>query len=152
METHVTNKPLADVWASRDFPVLTAAVRWIDSGQLGGVHDVSLAEATELSVADVRLALKALERRGLITTSSFLSGDMHVDEIAGDAYLLTGLHPDGDDALEQLISTLRQAADQTSDPEEKSQLRKAAGALGGLAGKVGTSVMTAYVTGMLPGQ
>ncbi|TKJ33493.1 hypothetical protein [Blastococcus sp. CCUG 61487] len=75
-----------------------------------------------------------------------------VDDVAGEAYLLTGLHPDADDATERLASLLRQAANQTDDPEEKSRLRKAASAIGDLVGEVGAGVMTAYVGSFLPGQ
>jgi DNA-binding transcriptional regulator YhcF (GntR family) len=147
----MTDKPLADVWISRDFPVLTEATRRLDAGDhLVSIQD--LAGALSMSLDDVRRSLNALERRGFVSCTWTMGNSGWVDEVTGEAYILTGLHPDGDDALERLISVLRQAAEQTSDPEEKGQLKKAANALGGLVGSVGSGVLTAYLTGMLPGQ
>lgn len=81
-----------------------------------------------------------------------MDGSLSIDAVSGQAYLLTGLHPDSDDATDRLVSLLRQAADQTADPEEKTRLRKAASAIGDLVGTVGAGVMTAYATSFLPGQ
>lgn len=146
-----TDKPLADVWADRDFPVLVEITRLVDEG----ASTVAIAEvAGALDWPDERVqhAAKALERRGLLETMGVMSGQvLRVRNLRGEAYLLTGLHPDGDDALGKLISALRQAAEQTNDPDEKGRLRKAASALGDIAGQVGAGVMTAYLTGMLPG-
>ena len=147
----MTDKPLVDVWTNRDFPVLVEVTRRIDSGATS-VQASEVAAALDMTEDDVQLAGAALQRRQLVKAQGAAEVPVLLFfDVSSDAYLLTELHPDGDDALDQLISTLRQAADQTSDPEEKSQLRKAANALGDLAGKVGTSVMTAYLTGMLPG-
>jgi hypothetical protein len=66
--------------------------------------------------------------------------------VSGSAYLLTGLHPDGDDALSRLIDGLRQAADQTADDDERGRLRRAADALGGITRDVGVGVLTAVIT------
>lgn len=67
-------------------------------------------------------------------------------DISGDAYLLTGLHPNGDDAVSQLVSALRQAADEVSDPDEKSRLRKLADGVGGVSREVLSGVLTAVIT------
>lgn len=146
------DKPLDDVWVKRDFPVLVEVTRRIDAGERH-VNTSDVAEALGMDRSDVELAGQALERRQLLKTMGTMQRRvLHMTDLSGEAYLLTGLHPDGNDALEQLISALRQAADHTSDPEEKGRLRKAASVLGDLVGDVGAGVMTAYLTGMLPGQ
>jgi hypothetical protein len=143
-------KPLADKWASRDFPILVEVTRRIDDGD-HFVSEVEIAESIDMPGDDVRRGIQALERRGLITTTATMT-HISVDDVAGQAYLMTGLHPDADDEAERLASLLRQAADQTNDPEQKSRLRKAASAVGDLVGEVGAGVMTAYATSFLPGQ
>jgi hypothetical protein len=72
-----------------------------------------------------------------------------------EAYLATGLHPDGDDAVTQLASALSQAADAVEGPEEEEEgrLRKLADGVGGVSrdvlGGVLTSVITAAGRGMI---
>lgn len=73
---------------------------------------------------------------------------MAISDVAGEAYLLTGLHPDGHEVLGVLIDVLRQAADQTTDSEEKSRLKRAATALGEIGGAVGANVLAAFLSHM----
>ena len=137
---------LPDVWATRDFPILKAAALYVDRGQAPGYDE--LASQTGLGAEDVALGVAALGRRGLIQVETTLAGTGWITDVSGEAYLITGLHPDGDDALEALASMFRQAADRTSDPDEKSRLRKAASAIGDVIGQLGAGVMTAYITHM----
>ena len=67
--------------------------------------------------------------------------------MSGDAYLLTGLHPDGNDLTDRLINALREAADQTDDPNEKTRLRRAASAISEITKSVASGVITAAITG-----
>jgi hypothetical protein len=143
-------KPLADTWGSRDLPVLADVSERIDTGEQF-VRDRTIADAVGLDLEQVRLALRALQRRGLVATTGTMDGTIMVKDIAGSAYLVTGLHPDGEDALSRLVSVLTQAAERASDPDERSRLRRAADGLVALGGQVGAGVMTAYVSGMLPG-
>lgn len=140
----MSTEKLHDVWASRDFPILRAATQAIDSG--GRPRISELAEATGLGEEEVEHGLQALERRRLVAIQSTMSGPLWVNDVAGEAYLMTGLHPDGNDALEALAGIMRQAADRTSDPDEKGRLRRAASAIGDIVGQVGAGVMTAFIT------
>lgn len=142
------DKPLDDVWTTRDFPVLARAVAAIDRGEFP--HGSTIASELDMSVDDVRLALRALGRRGFVAIQEYLGGGIVMHDVSGAAYLIPGLHPDGDDTLEQLASALRQAAEKTADPDEKGRLRKAASAVGDLIGEVRAGVMTAYLTSLLP--
>lgn len=72
---------------------------------------------------------------------------MHVSQPSAEAYTLTGLHPDGDDAVTQLITMLRQAAEQTNDPEERTRLGKLADVAGGASRSVLAGVLTTLASG-----
>lgn len=135
---------LPDVWITRDYPVLREAVRLIDNGDIAEAD--LLVDATGLSAELVGLAAKALERRGLVSGEHSFGGFLAITNVSGEAYLLTGLHPDGDDAVSQFASALRQAADHEADPEEKSRLRQLADGLGGVSRDVLSGVLTTVIT------
>lgn len=135
---------LPDVWASRDFPILKAAALSADQGEAPSFDD--LASLAGLRVEDVVRGIAALKRRGLVQVEETLGGTGWVTDVSGEAYLMTGLHPDGDGALEALASMFRQAADQASDPDERSRLLRVASAIGDVIGQVGAGVMTAYLS------
>ncbi len=48
----------------------------------------------------------------------------HMKDLSGEAYLLTGLHPDGDDTISRLISALEQGIERTPDPEAARGVRE----------------------------
>ena len=143
-----TTDRLSDVWAVRDFPVLRETARMIDQGARTPSID-DLAVATGLEPAQVSLAVAALERRGLVEANRAWGGPTGIKAVAGEAYLLTGLHPDGDDMVSQLVSALRQAADQSSDASEKSRLRKLADAAGDVTRDVLAGVLISVATGQI---
>jgi hypothetical protein len=137
---------LEDVWASRDFPVLREATRMIDDGsEEPGLN--ALVEATGLDLASVVKAIYALERRGLVIPDHRYGGVAGIEAVSGEAYILTGLHPNGDEITDRLVDALRQAAEEVSDPEEKSRLRRAAKALGEVTKSVASGVITNVITG-----
>ena len=139
---------LGDVWASRDYPVLREVTRRLDQGA-GLVNTSDIAAALSMTEEASGLALAALERRGLISGLVMVIGvgfPLGVCEVSGDAYLLTGLHPDGADALSSLVGALRQAADSSADVDERGRLRRAADALGGISRDIGAGVFTAWLT------
>lgn len=143
---------LPDVWITRDYPVLVAAARRLDAGE-GVITGEKLVADTGLSLDEVRNATAALERRGYLSRRLNMGGGVRVDGISGAAYLVTGLHPDGDDLAERLISVLTQAADATGDEEERGALKRSARALGNVSGNVLAGVLTAWIsqqTGIAP--
>lgn len=129
---------LEDVWATRDLPVLVEATRLVDRG--GVVVDVDgLVRGLDgIDTPDVIRALRALERRGLVQVFwTSTPGESTVTNVAGEAYVLTGLHPNGDDAASRLVDAIRQAAELVDSPEEKSRLKR----LGDSAAAVGRGVL-----------
>jgi hypothetical protein len=137
---------LSDVWASRDFPVLREVTRLIDSGESHAPRLEQLSAATGLERAQVALAIAALGRRDYVKPTKTMVGIIGVSSVSGSAYLLTGLHPDGDSAVSQLVSALHQAADEVEDADEKSRLRKLADGVGGVSREVLAGVLTTVIT------
>lgn len=141
-------EPLDDVWITRDYPVLREVTRHIDAGDVH-VHQNVIAEALGLEPDEVRRAAAALERRGFVTLTHD-TGPVRFVEVSGPAYLITGLHPDADDALSRLVQALQQAAAQASDQDERTRLRRAADALLGVSRDVMTGVLAAYLSSFVP--
>ncbi len=106
--------------------------------------------AASLGIDRVKVAAagRARRRRGLISASGSLAAEIETfDDVSGDAYLITGLHPDGDDVVSRLVAALRQAADQVDDPDDKRRLRKQADEAMGVTRNVLGGVLTALATG-----
>jgi hypothetical protein len=131
-------------WARRDYPVLREVTRLIDGGA-SSAEDWQVAESIDMPIETVRLAAGALARRGYVRLDHYDESTTFRD-IASAAYLITGLHPDTDDALSGLVELLRQAADASGDEEERSRLRRAADGLLGVSRDVMVGVLTAYAT------
>lgn len=145
----MTSQP-ADVWYSRDLPVLTFLAKHFDAGGLM-IEDAAVAAATGMDPTEVSKAIHALQRRRFIDAAFTASGWAHVKEVSGDAYTLTGLHPAPGQDVTTLIDALNQAADQQADPEEKTKLRKTAEIVGSMSQSVVSGVITAVIraqTGM----
>ena len=144
------SEPLDDVWLTRDFPVLKEVTRRIDAGE-GIAQSIDIANALGIENDKVVLAAKALDRRDLVALDQGYGGTVNFLDVSGEAYLITGLHPNGEDALTGLVEALQQAADQVDDPEERSRLRRAAEAVRGVCRDIMTGVLTAYLTTRIPG-
>lgn len=123
----MTRTKLDDVWHARDYPMLVAIKKQVEAA---GLPLPSYELETNLEEEDQHRALRALEARGLITTSDLAGLPDGVKSVDGRAYLLAGLHPDGDDVREGLVSVLEQRADIANDEEEASALRKTANEVG----------------------
>ena len=140
---------LDDVWATRNYPLLCEITRRIDGGERS-LTVKSIAAAIRMDEEEAYRGAAALERRGFITGRSPGGSDtpkvLRVIDVSASAYLITGLHPDGDDALSRLIAGLRGAADMHPDEDERGRLRRAADALGGVARDIGVQVVTAVIT------
>jgi hypothetical protein len=144
---NVMTRRLDDRWVGRDLPVLVSVAKVMDMnpGRVLRVEDV--AKDTSLESGTVLAALIALQ-------GTYITGKP-IDSMAGTLDFLAsgitergrraaGLWPDGE-AVDALVDALRQAEDATDDPEEKSLLRRAAGAVGSISKSVMTDVLAAYV-------
>lgn len=144
---------LPEVWTTRDYPVLLEITRRKDHGA-ASVNATDVATDLGVDPKQVRLAMAALLRRGYVLDPMHTAEDtspIAVCEVSGSAYLITGLHPDGDDAINQLVAAIRQAAELIDDDDEKSRLKVAADSLLGVGRGVLGGVLTAWLTAQSTG-
>jgi|SRR5699024_1857004 len=137
---------LDDVWHVRDYPMLLAIMKQVEAAGLP-IRDYEI--EVDLSEEDQQRALRALAAQGLIITSDLAGIPDGVKSVEGRAYTLTGLHPDGDDVRERLISVLEQLAEKTSDDEEASALRKTAREVGRFSRDTAVAIAGALATGVI---
>jgi DNA-binding transcriptional MocR family regulator len=147
----MTERPLPDVCVKRDFPVLVEVTRRIDLREHAPKID-EIADAVGMDREQVARAGAALLRRGLVEAV----GEPRRSRCCGSPtspprrISFTGLHPSGDDAITNLVSALRQAADHVDDPAEKSRLRTLADQALHVSRDVLGGVLVAVMTGQTP--
>ena len=150
-DTTMNDKPLDDVWSSRDFPALVEVTRRIDEGARA-VMVAEVAEVLDWPEDKAQQALGALRDRGLIVPGKEGPGPVaYAVGVTSEAYFLTGLHPDGEDAVTSLVQALQQAAEHVDDPAEKSRLRALADSALGISRHVLGGVLTAVITRQITG-
>lgn len=148
MSERPANEPelLESVWNRRDRPVLVAAARRLDGGASAFMSH-ELAAELGMPHEEVGRALRALTptylqgraEGGLASTPDFI-----VIGLTERARREVGLWPSSD-GVDALIDALRRAEDSTEDPEEKTLLRRAAGAVGSVSKDIMTDVIAAVV-------
>jgi hypothetical protein len=135
---------LDDVWFTRDYPMLLAIMKHVDTV---GTPLQSYELEIDLDDEDQRRALRALQSQGLITASYRGDWPDGVESVSGRAYELTGLHPDGNEARERLVSVLEQLAEKTDDKEEASKIAKVAKQFGTLSRDTAAGFLSAMASG-----
>lgn len=137
---------LDDTWSSRDFPVLVSAARAVDRRD-PNVTAVRIADSLAMDLGEVFAALDALDgaylRQEPYDTLGG-RGDSFVTGLTERGRRVVGLWPSGEN-VDALVDALRQAEEQTDDPEEKSAIRRAAGAVLGVSRDVMVDVVAAVV-------
>lgn len=143
----MTPERLADRWGSRDFPVLLAAARKLDERGLPvNVADIE-PEVEGLSESDIISALKALLHVYIVGQAVDTLGgtvDFFVTDLTERGRRAVGLWPSGESA-DALVEALRQAEDLTDDPEERTMIHRAAGAIGSVSRDIMVDVVAAVV-------
>lgn len=136
--------PVSDRWHSRDFPLLLEVARALDART--AIDAQALADDLQMSMADVDSAWHALREAGYLRTLNrprrLGDGAMSALELTERGRRAVGLWP-SEKAADTLVDLLRQAEDLTDDPEEKTLIRRAAGALGSVSRDVLTDVVAA---------
>jgi len=116
---------IESTWATRDLPILAAALRRLDAGE----------DAAELADIGAETGVRALESAESPYISAELGGGWgderygggYIDAVSERARRELGSWPSADSLLEQLVVALRTAADEEPEPDRKSRLRSAAG-------------------------
>lgn len=136
---------LEDVWHSRDLPFLREVARRVEAGP----HPPRLRDVARdlgLSAEEANAAAKRLEKRGLLDITWISSGGSRLDT-TGEALVITGLHPSGEQMLDRLLSALQQVADENPDEETASAAQKTRRGLLDMGKEVATGVLVAIATG-----
>lgn len=136
---------MPDQWTSRDLPVLVeiARNRKMD-GRLLQPHIETTVGIHEDDVVD---AIDALEDGGYLEATWFHSlggSTLSGVKLRERGRRAVGIWPSGE-GVEALVDALRQAEETTTDPEEKSILRRAGGAVAMVSRDVMVDVMGAVV-------
>lgn len=138
--------PLADQWSTRDLPVLLklAEYRNLDGRQiLPRIHEAlgGLAEDEMIESID------ALEDGGYLEAhwQRMMSGRVLMGvKLRERGRRALGIWPSAE-GVDALVDALRQAEDVVDDPEEKTLIRRAAGAVGSVSRDVMVDVMAAVI-------
>jgi hypothetical protein len=130
-------------WASRELPVLKAAVALTDEMHIDGrypdARDISA--RTQLDIRSVATALNALDGDYLDLRRT--AGDLEawgVPSVTSRARREVGQWPNAESLITQLAAGMTQAAERESDPEQKRRLMTIARGLGSFARDVAVSV------------
>ncbi len=144
----MTNERLPDQWHSRDLPVLLCVARLEGRDAPVGTSDMVAIEL-EIPEEEATTALLALDDGRYIkaitggATLGSGPGVLAVD-LRERGRRVVGLWP-GEDAADSLVDALRQAEDATSDPEERTAIRRAWSSLGGVSRDVMVDVVAAVI-------
>jgi hypothetical protein len=141
---------LPGTWHSRELPVLVAAARILETGDTVTAHDLYDVEDLDLDLAAIETALEALHPTYVDGGRSPMRGGdvrgmLNLTRLTDHGRRATGLWPDGDTAVDQLLDALRQAAGLTDDPDDKDALRKAGGQLAAVSRSVVAEVIAAVI-------
>jgi predicted ArsR family transcriptional regulator len=139
---------LRPTWATRELPILRAALRHADVSD----QPISIPELqAEVGLDDtqMRVALRALDDAGYLEVGFTGGGGCNgqvwgVDERARREL---GTWPSADNLVAELAAALREASEVSSEPEQSGKLRAAADALTGFARDVAVAVVARHVGG-----
>ncbi|WP_418058470.1 hypothetical protein [Pimelobacter simplex] len=143
---------MESTWESRDLPVLAAVVEICDEDEWGMAEPEQIAERTGLPSEDVEKALWKLAGEqppffGFSNDSTFGGRDIGtITRPTGHAQRTVGAWPTPESLIERIVAELHEAAERADTPEEKSRLKKAADAVGGVGKGVMTGVLTHVLT------
>jgi hypothetical protein len=131
-------------WASRDLPILRAALRRLDAGEdFPELQDIR--QEIGLTSDDVRAGIRALESADPPYIDVALrAGDAigHVVGVSERARRELGAWPAADSLVDELAAALARAADAEQEPEKKTRLRAVADGLAGVARDIAVGVIT----------
>lgn len=142
---------LPDRWTTRDYRVLLEIARAIDRGDRAKPDQV--AEILGLTEDETNRTISDLKDAGYLDERPNIARhDGKPIGFGGNYLILTergrrtvGLWPSGE-SVEALVDALRQAEDATQDPEERTLLRRAAGAVLNVPRDVMVDVMAQVIT------
>ncbi|MFI6626558.1 hypothetical protein [Streptomyces sp. NPDC050528] len=135
-------------WSQRDLPVLDALVRQLDDAAGASFPELrDVTDPTGLDINEVVKAAIALDSAGflLLSKTAGSPGSWYVKEVSQGARQAVGQWPTAEQVLDSLVRRLDEAADNETDPEQRSRLREAASTAGGAAKGVFVDVLSSVI-------
>jgi DNA-binding MarR family transcriptional regulator len=133
-----------DTWASRELPILRAALQQIEAGE-SFVKFGTLTEELGIDRGQLTIALRALDDAGYIEAYFSMGGAVAVKNVTERTRRELGAWPSANSLLEQLVAALTAAAEAEPEPEKKSKLRGAADVLAGMARDIAVTAIASRI-------
>ena len=147
------DRPLPDVWFTRDLPVLRAIARLVDEGQHGGSPYLlgAVVPASGLPKADVIQAAKALVSAGYAEALTNHAGEIvRFTGISPEARRLAGLWPTPQGEWDRLLEQVAARAENAPTDIERQRWRALADAATAVGEDDGALLMSALIGGYVP--
>jgi hypothetical protein len=147
------DRPLPDVWFTRDLPVLRAIARLVDEGQHGGSPYLlgAVVPASGLPKADVIQAAKALVSAGYAEALTNHAGEIvRFTGISPEARRLAGLWPTPQGEWDRLLEQVTARAENAPTDIERQRWRALADAATAVGEDDGALLMSALIGGYVP--
>ena len=147
------DRPLTDVWFTRDLPVLRAIARLVDEGEHGGSPYLlgAVVPASGLPKADVIAAARALAAAGYVEVLTNHAGDIvRCTGISAEARRLAGLWPTPLGVWDRLLEQLTARAENAPTDVERQRWRAMADAATAIGEHDGALLMSALIGGYVP--
>jgi hypothetical protein len=146
------DRPLPDVWFTRDLPVLRAIARLVDGPEHGGNPYLGqVVPASGLPKADVTAAARSLASVGYVEVLTTYSGEIvRFTGISPEARRLAGLWPTPQGEWDRLLEQVTARADRAPTDVERARWRALADAATGLGPDDGALLMAALIGGYVP--
>jgi hypothetical protein len=147
------DRPLPDVWFTRDLPVLRAIARLVDSAEHGSSPYLlgAVVPASGLPKAEVIAAAKALVAAGYAEALTNHAGDIvRITAVSAEARRLTGLWPTPQGEWERLLEQLTARARNAPTDVERARWQAFAEAAAAVGPDAGALLMSALIGGYVP--
>ncbi len=147
------DRPLPDVWFTRDLPVLRAIARLVDEGEHGGSPYLlgQVVPASGLPKADVVAAARALVSAGYAEALTNHAGDIvRFTAVSPEARRLAGLWPTPQGEWDRLVEQLTARAENAPTDVERQRWRAFADAAQAVGEHDGALLMSALIGGYVP--
>ena len=147
------DRPLPDVWFTRDLSVLRAIARLVDASEHGNSPYLlgAVVPASGLPKAEVIAAAKALVSAGYAEALTNHAGDIvRITGISAEARRLTGLWPTPQGEWERLTEQLTARAANAPTDVERQRWQAFADAAAAVGPENGALLMSALIGGYVP--
>jgi hypothetical protein len=148
----VPDRPVPDVWFTRDLPVLRAIARLVDEPKHGGNPYLGqVVPASGLPKQEVAAAARALADAGYVQVLTTYSGEIvRFTGVSAEARRLAGLWPTPQGEWDRLLEQLAARAENAPTDVERARWRAFADAAAAVGPDDGALLMAALIGGYVP--